>query len=486
MIDGYKMIVLKQSLFLISLSDMDQTTALDILKSWKNVFLTGQAWSGKTYVINSYIRWLRSCGIHVAVTASTWIAATHIGGVTIHSRSGIGIKNNLTDHDIELILQKEHIFKNVNKAKVLIVDEISMLSAQTLDMVDRVVQAIGWDGRPFGGLQVVLCGDFFQLPPVSQPRVDMMENLFNQTITPSYTKRFAFASSARKQANFAICYLHTQYRQQSKVFGVILNEMRTGEPSKDSIDTLHTRLHQSVPNAAVKLYTHNADVDRINQEYLDGIDSQEYSYHYQISGEKPLIESLQRWMLVPETLKLKVGAQVMFVKNNPKQWYYNGTTGMVIGFEWPGKMPLVQTKDNLILVDREMRSIENVDGVLASISQVPLKLAWAITVHKSQGMTLDVAEIDLSKVFEPWQAYVALSRLRSLEGLNLLGLNTDGLQADPLVLRADRYFGEQSDLCDKEYQSYTEVELQLLHDTFVRTLGGRYSNTEDETRSPAM
>lgn len=169
-----------------------------------------------------------------------------------------------------------------------------MLSAQTLDMVDRVIQAIRWDGRPFGGLQVVLCGDFFQLPPVLQPRVEMTENLFNQTTTPSYTKRFAFASSARKKANFAICYLHTQHRQESKVFGVILNEMRTGEPSKDSIDTLHTRLHQSVPNAAVKLYTHNADVDRINQEYLDGIDSQEYSYHYQTSGEKPLIESLQR------------------------------------------------------------------------------------------------------------------------------------------------------------------------------------------------
>lgn len=159
---------------------MNQTTALNILKSGKNVFLTGQAGSGKTYVLNRYIQYLRDYGVRVAITASTGIAATHIGGVTIHSRSGIGIKDNLTDHDIDLIAQKEPVFKNISKAKVLIIDEISMLSANVLDNVDRVCKSIRWDRRPFGGLQVVLCGDFFQLPPVfrQQEPVIQIDTLF--------------------------------------------------------------------------------------------------------------------------------------------------------------------------------------------------------------------------------------------------------------------------------------------------------------------
>ena len=157
---------------------------------------------------------MRSCDIAVAITASTGIAATHIGGVTIHSRAGIGIKDQLTDHDMELIQQKEHLHKNITKAKVLILDEISMISATTLDMVDRVVQMIRRDGRPFGGMQVVLVGDFFQLPPVMRDQ-DSNSN-----------KRFAFASKAWKELNLAICYLHTQHRQDEGDFTVVLNELR--------------------------------------------------------------------------------------------------------------------------------------------------------------------------------------------------------------------------------------------------------------------
>ena len=147
---------------------MNQSTALNILRSGKNVFLTGQAGSGKTYVINQYISRLWSCGVQVAITASTGIAATHIGGVTIHSWSGIGIKDHLSDHDLELIAQKEHIYKNITGVSVLIIDEISMLSATTLDMVSKVCQHIRQDYRSFGGLQVILVGDFFQLPPVTR------------------------------------------------------------------------------------------------------------------------------------------------------------------------------------------------------------------------------------------------------------------------------------------------------------------------------
>ena len=165
-------------------------------------------------MINQYIRRLWSCDVVVAITASTGIAATHIGGVTIHSRAGIGIKEHLTDQDMELISQKEHLHKNIIKAKVLILDEISMISANTLDMVDKVVQMIRRDGRPFGGLQVILVGDFFQLPPVMRDQ----DNNAN--------KRFAFASKAWKELNLAICYLHTQHRQDAGDFTIVLNELR--------------------------------------------------------------------------------------------------------------------------------------------------------------------------------------------------------------------------------------------------------------------
>lgn len=227
-------------------------------------------------MINSYIRWLWACNVRVAITASTGIAATHIGGVTIHSRSGIGIKDNLTEHDIELIIQQEHIYKNIANASVLIIDEISMLSANTLDMIERVVKAVRRDGRPFGGMQVIFCGDFFQLPPVSRDSSD--------------TKRFAFASKARKSLDLAICYLETQYRQNDKDFSVILNQLRTGDVSGESIALLQTRVNKPVTGpSVVKLYTHNIDVDRINQEHLDKLEGEAKCFRHREHGDKKLL-----------------------------------------------------------------------------------------------------------------------------------------------------------------------------------------------------
>lgn len=445
---------------------MTQDLALNILKSWRNVFLTGQAGSGKTYVINQYVQWLWSCGITVAITASTGIAATHIGGVTIHSWSGIGIKDELTDHDMELIQQKEHLHKNINKAKVLIIDEISMINARTLDMVDRVVQMIRRDGRPFGGLQVVFVGDFFQLPPVISQHSDLSQS----------NKRFAFASKVRKDLDLAMCYLHTQHRQGEGDFRVVLNELRKGELSDISVALLRTRMNQDIqhPNP-VKLYTHNVDVDRINSEKLEELIEEEQSYIASGIWDLKLVEAMKKSMLAPEVLYLKVGAQVIFVKNNPNKWYYNGTTGEVIGFDKITKHPLIKIQSwNVIKTEPELWSIENANEVVASVSQVPLKLAWAITVHKSQGMTLDAAEMDLSKVFEPGQAYVALSRVRSLESLKLLWLNEDGLLAHPLVARGDEYFWKQSELLFEQYKKFDDSVFADIHSRFIAAIGGKY------------
>lgn len=196
------------------------------------------------------------------MTASTGIAATHIGGVTLHSWSGIGIKDVLNDHDMELIQQKEHLHKQINAVNVLIIDEISMITAMTLDSVDRVVQMIRRDGRAMGGLQVILVGDFFQLPPVTPRNLDGTES----------TKRFAFAANVWKNLDLKICSLHTQYRQEGGQFGTVLNELRKGVVTEESLILLRSRKHAQLKyETPTRLYTHNIDVDRVNAEQLDKI-----------------------------------------------------------------------------------------------------------------------------------------------------------------------------------------------------------------------
>lgn len=450
---------------------MNQLLALNLLKAWNNVFLTGQAWSGKTYVINQYIQWCRACGLRVAVTASTGIAATHIGGVTLHSRSGIGIKEVLTDHDMQLIQQKEHLYKQINAAHVLIIDEISMITANTLDSVDRVVQMIRRDGRPMGGLQVIVVGDFFQLPPVTPRNPDGTES----------TKRFAFAANVWKQLDLKICSLHTQWRQEAGQFGTVLNELRKWVVTEESLALLRSRKHAQLKHETpTRLYTHNIDVDRVNAEQLAKLPGEAYLFTSRGSWEKALVEAMKKAMLAPHHLDLKVGARVLFVKNNPQKWYRNGTTGTVAKFDTVDGYPVIEVEDGrYIKAEPEVWALENANEIVASVKQVPLKLAWAITVHKSQGMTLDAAEIDLSNVFEPGQAYVALSRLRSLAWLRLLGLNEQGLSAHPLVVRADAYFEQQSAILDDQFGALERNDRDVLSQKFVGVLGGKWVSEEE-------
>lgn len=443
---------------------MRQALALNLLKSWQHVFLTWQAWAGKTYVINQYIQRLWSCNIPVAITASTWIAATHIWWTTIHSRSGIGIKDHLSHQDLELLQQKEYLHKQINASKVLIIDEISMISAQTLDNIDRVVQMMRRDGRPFGWMQVVLVGDFFQLPPV-----------IRHTLRES--QRFAFGSKAWKALDPAICYLTSQHRQSDDKFWTLLNELRVGELSQASLSLLKQRIDETIDlSDAMQLYTHNMDVDTINALELEKIDAELYTYQAHWYGDSKLYRTLMKSLLAPELLRLKLWARVIFVKNNPQMWYVNWTTGVVVGIQDLTKHPIVQLSDGReIIVEPETRSIENASEILASVKQYPLKLARAITIHKSQGMTLDRAIIDLSKVFEAWQWYVALSRLRDLEGLKLLGIHEHWLRAHSLVLRADAYFQKESSILEENYKDRNTEIFENLHKSFVEMLGWSYT-----------
>lgn len=444
---------------------MLQDEALNLIKMGENIFLTGEAGSGKTYLLNKYIHYLKEHNVGVAVTASTGIAATHLQGATIHSWSGIGIRDHLTKKDLEKLLTTQRITRNYKKTKVLIIDEISMLHKHQLDMVDTAARYILDTDLPFGGMQVILCGDFFQLPPVSS--TSMTEE-----------KQFAFDADAWKNGDFHVCYLHEQHRQGDDPLLTVLKDIRSGTAGEHTKVHLRTRYKKEPQGTtkATKLYSRNVNVDMINERELLGIDGQEKLFTMTEEGYSALVEGLKKSCLAQEKLLLKVGAEVMFIKNDILGRYVNGTRCVVVGFERMHGWPVVKTYHNEIIVaSPEDWKYEDNGIVRATITQVPLRLAWAITIHKSQGMTLDAAEIDLGDAFEPGMGYVALSRVRSLSGLKLMNLNEMALRVHPKILQQDKILKDSSEEAAKYLHTLSEDELAKYH---TQTLVERFRGSK--------
>lgn len=497
---------------------MRQSSALDILKTGQNVFLTGSAGSGKTYTLNQYINYLRARRVPVAVTASTGIAATHMNGTTIHSWSGIGIKDELSDRDLTNLSRKQFLADRLKDTAVLIIDEISMLHAKQLNLVSQVLKYVRKNDKAFGGIQVVVAGDFFQLPPIGSKGETNRE-------------KFAFMSEAWLDAKFHICYLSEQHRQVSEAanggldLDDILNQIRRQEVSFEAIAALEATFDQNVDIKRTRLYTHNLNVNKINDKELAALDGDMMRFEATATGDSKLVETLKKTVRTQDDLVLKVGAKVMFIKNNSELGVSNGTMGELIGFaavkiddskdtsddliedtaqdaiakntknkakkdkeskEKPKdkkpttqKMPVVRLNSGReVIAEPEEWIIEDETGdVLASYLQVPLCLAWAITIHKSQGMTLEAAEIDLSRTFELGQGYVALSRLKSLAGLQLLGMNDMSLQLDPLARGADKRFLALSEEADANYAMLDEESMRQAHEKFILKSGGTLSKS---------
>lgn len=404
---------------------MLQKEALEIMKMGYNVYLTGEAGTGKTYILNSYINFLKSKHIPVGITASTGIAATHLDGVTIDSWSGLGMRDSLTDTDIRELSQKFHLKKRLLNTKVLIIDEISMIHGSRFDAIDRLLRKIRGNNLPFGGLQVILCGDLFQLPPVTRD---------------SKYIDFIFKSNAWQDLDLRICYLHEARRHNDSELIKILQDIRQNKVSRNTLEKLLVTSEQSVNNikVATKLYTHNIDVDAINKGELDKIEDEPHIYNMTFLGPEKLVDAMKKTCLAPEVLELKKNALVMFVRNNYKKGYVNGTLGKVVDFNGNGD-PIIKTLDNRkIHVEQASWTLMDGDKIIAQLTQVPIRLAWAITIHKSQGMTLDAAEIDLSKSFIEGMGYVALSRVKSLKGLKLLGINDMAFRVNREVSEIDK------------------------------------------------
>jgi hypothetical protein len=434
------------------------------------VFLTGEPGSGKTHTVNAYVKWLRERGVEPAITASTGIAATHVGGMTIHAWSGIGVASSLSPYDLDRIQNTERVARRVRAASVLVIDEVSMLSAATLDMVETVCRAIRNPAQSFGGLQVVFVGDFFQLPPVSRE---------------SSKASFAFDAAAWRAANPLICYLEEQHRQEDAVFLELLSAIRGENVANRHHALLSERridgdivMDDDALAPVTRLYTHNASVDRMNDAALDALEGKSERYTMTARGAPHLIENLKRGCLSPELLVLKEDARVMFTKNDLLGRYANGSLGRVVGFEAGSKYPVVELMSGgEIVVEPTEWKMDDAGKTLATISQIPLRLAWAITVHKSQGMSLDAAVVDLSAAFEYGQGYVALSRVRTLDGLSLYGMNERALLVHPSIAKKDREFREASAGAEMAYDAMGEEGRKKMERNFLQTIGG----TEDKS-----
>lgn len=449
---------------------MTQDEALLILKTGANVFLTGEPGSGKTHTINQYVAHLRACGIEPAITASTGIAATHIGGYTIHSWSGIGVRRDLTEYDLDHISQNRRVVGRVQNARILIIDEVSMLSARTLSMVDAVCKEIRRNRQSFGGLQVVLVGDFFQLPPVSRRENEEQETISNTTAR----EQFAFRSAAWEALNPLVCYLSEQHRQEDGVFLEFLSAVRRASIAESHNQLLRTRYSPKPKDGITQLYSHNADVDEINTAELSKLPGKVKTFEMESRGPENIVAALKRGCLSPEILSLKIGARVMFTRNDiTMHRYVNGTLGSIIGFSDVGS-PIVKTNaGRVIYAEPDEWRIEDGGRVLARVIQIPLRLAWAMTVHKSQGMSLDAAHMDLSDTFEYGQGYVALSRVRTLAGLSLAGLNQRALEVHPEILAKDTEFRTKSEQAREKFSSIDAKELAAIHANFLRACGGK-------------
>lgn len=446
---------------------MKQETALKLMKAGENVFLTGSAGAGKTYTLNQYIQYLKARKVNIAITASTGIAATHMSGMTIHTWAGIGIKDFLGEDDLKRMKERKYLKEHLENAQVLIIDEISMLHAKQLNLVNQVLKFFKESDEAFGGIQVIVAGDFFQLPPVGRNEEKNRD-------------KFCFMSQAWVEAKFRVCYLTEQHRQDDSALNDILNAIRSQSITPEHLQLLRGTSQQDIGETFTRLYTHNMDVDNINFRHLNEIDGESHQFCAQMDGNEKLIDTLKSSVRVPEELTLKKHAKVMFVKNNFDMGYINGSLGEVIGFEDVdelGTLPKVKLTDgSIILVEPETWSVDNDAGkTLASFQQIPLRLAWAITIHKSQGMTLTAAEINLTHTFEKGQGYVALSRLKSLAGLRLVGFNQQALELDSLAIKADRRFQELSEDAEAHFAN---LDLTAQHKAFIRHCGGTLNETE--------
>lgn len=397
---------------------LEEKNAIDIERFWKafkegrNIFLTGCGGTGKSTLIRELIKKYKKSH-KVVISASTGISALNIEGRTIHKTLGMGFgpKNSSLEEYItfEAFLEKnsywnEKIKTMINKKKVLLIDEISMIDARLFGFIDFRLRILRESAEPFGGMQIIVVGDFLQLEPVSRDG----------------EPEFAFESKSWEEANFEVINLKEVIRQDNKVFIDILNRVRFGEMNDADYEVLKSRFISCPSIETTRIMTYNRVVEEWNNERFEEIDSKEKIYYAEIGGgTSEQQDQLINQVLSPVILKLKVGAKVMITANHPEGLYYNGQIGIVEKFHVDSVEVKLNDTHEVVEVTNFIWTLDKENKKSAYMSQLPLRLGYAITVHKSQGITLESAHIDVSECFAHGQCYVALSRITNLSGLTL-------------------------------------------------------------------
>lgn len=399
----------------------EQTAVLNAVLSGKNVFFTGSAGTGKSFLLKRIVGSLPPKSTYA--TASTGVAACHIGGTTLHSFAGIGSGSAPLEQCIELA-QRPGVLRHWTSCKHLIIDEISMVEAEFFDKLEAIARSIRRSTEPFGGIQLIVCGDFLQLPPVTKGKEKA---------------NFCFQSRSWRKCIHMNLELMEVRRQTDKTFISLLQAVRVGRVTEEVTAQLLKSANYCIERdgiLATRLCTHKDDVELTNENKLKQLPGAVRMYEA-VDSDPMLVQTIDAQSPVSRLLQLKVGAQVMLTKNlDVQRGLVNGARGVVVDFQ-PGNQGLPRVRflcGAVEVMKRERWMFKAPGGLYLSRQQLPLKLAWAISIHKSQGMTLDCVEISLARVFESGQAYVALSRARSLEGLRVMDFDPRVVQANQDVL----------------------------------------------------
>jgi len=416
----------------------DQNLAYQSFIQGKNILITGQAGTGKSHLVKKIVSFCERNQKNVAVTAMTGAAACLINGKTIHSWACVGVGDKSASYYADMIIKAWPKKSKWIKCRVLIIDEVSMMNAHFFELLEEVARIVKNNSLPFGGIQLILLGDFYQLPPVAKGLED---------------NRFCFESERWEEVMYDKIVLTEIMRQKNMEFQKVLGEVRLGQMSDETIKTIQSRIGiEPDTSSGIKptvLYSTRTAVDRLNKfefNKLPSEDVMEYETTYEIVGDrktpmKPI--EMDKWISIVDkennyekTLQLTEGAQVMLLKNlDQEKGLINGSRGVIVGFD-EGDLPMVKFLNGEIETigyHDYSYEISHVSEIIAK--QIPLALAWCTTIHKSQGQSLDYVKINIGKnIFEYGQSYVALSRARTLDGLFVEAFDPKKVKVHPKVV----------------------------------------------------
>lgn len=394
----------------------DQSEALNLLNSGENVFLTGGAGCGKSYVIRYFMKDMNPK--QMPILASTGAAAVLLGGRTFHSFFGLGIMEGGVEATYQRASQDRKLMRRLAEVEGVILDEVSMISGEALRLAESLARKARESELPWGGMRVIAVGDFAQLPPV----------------TRQGPRDWAFLNPVWGRTGFLNYRLTQNERVQDENFLTVLNKVRLGQVDDQVVSFLNKhKFDHDESDPATRLFPRRDQSLQYNLKKLSELPAEEVAIDSIYFGTERHQDILMRQGPVPQKLVLKVGAEVMFIQNDPNRRWVNGTRGTIVQIQ-DDKITVEKYKGRDVTVEKQQFSYLDADGkIVASVIQFPLVLAYATTIHKSQGATLDELWCDLSFLWEPGQAYVALSRLRFARGLKILRWNSKSIHIDPKV-----------------------------------------------------